>query len=213
MEKIKQTKIKKYGSLFNNRDKAKITVLKKYGVENVSQIPEVKTKVTNKGRYYTKPDAIVETVRRNINRKKPNLVKECLVCNTKFECRDVVSIRDKKYCSVKCYKQNVVNRFNTKPEIKFRNMLLQYSVPFNTQFYLKGKWFDFKINNTLIEIDGVYWHGKGILYEDMPQWRKQIFDNDRYKDRLANENNYKLIRIWEDELDNLNIQQLLNEIK
>lgn len=57
VESIKQTKLKRYGSsTYNNRDKATATTIDRYGVENVSQIDEVKAIVTSKGRYYSRVD-------------------------------------------------------------------------------------------------------------------------------------------------------------
>ena len=45
-EKIKQTKLKKYNNL-NNTEKIKETLKNKYGVENISQLEEIKKKKEN----------------------------------------------------------------------------------------------------------------------------------------------------------------------
>ena len=46
-KKIEETNIKRYGNkTFNNRSKAEQTCLERYGVENVSQVPEVQEKFT-----------------------------------------------------------------------------------------------------------------------------------------------------------------------
>lgn len=53
----KQTMLEKYGNEnYNNRNKAKNTLTEKYGVDNVAQIPEVKQKVSEKGRYFSRID-------------------------------------------------------------------------------------------------------------------------------------------------------------
>ena len=65
-----------------------------------------------------------------------------------------------------------------------------------------GKLYDFYIpsTNTLIEVDGIYWHGKHKNLEDLNDTQMKVRKNDEIKNRLANENGYTLIRIWEDEV-------------
>jgi len=55
--KTHATKLRKYGSIgFNNRDKAKRTLLETYGVENVSQLQEIKDKKAEKGYWFSRID-------------------------------------------------------------------------------------------------------------------------------------------------------------
>ena len=97
----------------------------------------------------------------------------------------------------------------TKPELELKKILEKYSIKYKSQFYLmykKGfkKIYDFCLPeyNILIEVDGYYWHSKNIRDEDIKNERlKKVRENDKIKDKLALENNYNLIRIWEDELD------------
>jgi hypothetical protein len=70
------------------------------------------------------------------------------------------------------------------------------------QFRLENRYFDYKIDNDLIEIDGNYWHAKNItnnFYAD------QFINlaNDVYKNHIAEKNGYNLYRIWEDNIDNI----------
>jgi very-short-patch-repair endonuclease len=52
------------------------------------------------------------------------------------------------------------------------------------QFRLKGKYYDGKYKNVLLEIDGVFWH----------RTPRQLA-NDLLKDQIAIENGYKIYRI------------------
>ena len=73
----------------------------------------------------------------------------------------------------------------------------------NTQynFELSGKFYDFYIpeKHLLIEVDGIYWHGRDVKKLDPTQKRVRI--NDQFKNILATECGYKLLRFWEDEIE------------
>lgn len=75
------------------------------------------------------------------------------------------------------------------------------------------KFYDFYLPkyDALIEVDGVYWHGKNLDYNDLNSTQKHTRNNDIVKNALAKEHNYKLIRVWEDEIDNFDVNKLINE--
>lgn len=86
-------------------------------------------------------------------------------------------------------------------------VLVENNIEFQYQFFLniKGliKSFDFKLKNKniLLEIDGDYYHGG-------PGCKKHFFkleetqQNDLFKTKLAEDNGYKVIRVWESEIKN-----------
>jgi very-short-patch-repair endonuclease len=97
----------------------------------------------------------------------------------------------------------------TKPELEFKSLLETNNIKYIFQYAIQWKrgwkkWYDFYIPtvNTLIEIDGVYWHGKGLLDEQLNNQQQQTRLNDTIKNELAKTNNYSLIRIWSDEIKN-----------
>lgn len=112
--------------------------------------------------------------------------------------------------------------FSKKPMNKLEkfvaSILEENNIPYHFQFFLKNKdgickSYDFKIKNKniLIEIDGDYWHGG-------PGINKHFFkleetkQNDLFKDQLAKDNGFSLIRIWESNIYNEpNI--IINKIK
>ena len=57
----------------------------------------------------------------------------------------------------------------------------------------------------MIEIDGVYWHGKDLSWNELNETQKTSRKNDEKKNQICLENNKKLIRLWEDELTKENI--------
>lgn len=77
-----------------------------------------------------------------------------------------------------------------------------------------GRFYDFYLpkENLLIEVDGVYWHSKDILYEDMTPTQKRNRRVDELKDRWAALNCIPLIRIWEDDI-NKHPESVMNMLK
>lgn len=65
-----------------------------------------------------------------------------------------------------------------------------------------GRFCDFAIegHNILIEVDGDYYHGYGLLYEKMDAIQKHNNAVDRYKNQWALEHNFKMVRFWEHEI-------------
>jgi len=100
----------------------------------------------------------------------------------------------------------------TSLEIKFEKHLQQKNLDYEYNFkvsypckdgYLKYKYYDFYLKdfNLLIEIHGNYWHPKENN-KNLSEIQKKNFQNDIFKKELAQKNGYKLIAIFENELDN-----------
>lgn len=66
-----------------------------------------------------------------------------------------------------------------------------------------GRYFDFYLpdHNTCIEVDGDYYHSYGKVYEDMSPMQKHNKRVDEQKNQWCMWNNYKLIRIWEHDIN------------
>lgn len=64
--------------------------------------------------------------------------------------------------------------------------------------------------NILIEVDGIYWHGKGVKDDKLNETQTKSRINDKFKNAIAEQNNIKLIRIWEDEITEEKVEELLN---
>ena len=94
----------------------------------------------------------------------------------------------------------------TAPEVKFAKMLKELKIKFETQKVLGNKIYDFYIPsaNILVEVDGDYYHGNPLIYEnkDLNKMQKRNMKNDKFKDVLAKGNGFKLERVWEYDLNN-----------
>lgn len=143
---------------------------------------------------------------KNVGGNPKKIEKLCKSCNSQYFV--VVSNGKSKYCSYKCA---LVDNFGigngrmTAPEIICENYLKEHNITYKYGFELCGKIFDFYIPeiNTLIEIDGVYWHGKNKTFTELNEVQLKNKKNDEIKNKIAVDNGYKLVRIWEDEIKNV----------
>ena len=93
----------------------------------------------------------------------------------------------------------------SKLEKKFaKEFLDKLGIEYEEQFEAKDikRFFDFKIKGrVLIEIDGDYYHSYGKVYEEMNPMQKKNARVDELKNKWAHSNGYKLIRIWEHDIN------------
>ena len=128
------------------------------------------------------------------------------------------------YCSARCSSiagrlaaQETGKKTGTKPEIHFIEWCKSNEVEYVHQYnvpWKKGwkKWYDFYLPkyNLLVEVDGVYWHGKGLLDSELNDQQSNTRRNDLEKNKLAAMRGYNLLRIWEDEINNFNKQKIIS---
>lgn len=89
----------------------------------------------------------------------------------------------------------------TAPEKTVASILNKLGIEFTEQFALEDRRYDFYIpaNKLLIEVDGTYWHCK--YNRDKPNVVQQKnMKNDLYKNQLAEDHGFEILRLWEDEL-------------
>ena len=94
----------------------------------------------------------------------------------------------------------------SKLELRFaKNFLDKLGVKYIYQYKAEsiGRYFDFYLNenNILIEVDGCYFHGKGLTYEEKSPMQKHNERIDKEKDMWAASHGIPLIRIWEDDIN------------
>jgi len=99
----------------------------------------------------------------------------------------------------------------TSIEKKIAKALSDLSIPYESQFYLKRKFFDFRISKSkiLIEVNGDFWHGNPKKYKSddilsHPGKKivaKEIWKKDKEKEKIAIENNFLVLVFWEDEIN------------
>jgi len=117
--------------------------------------------------------------------------------------------------TIRQHQNNKGNYKDTKPEIKSEKILEENNINYKKQFRLGNRLFDFYLPdyNILIEVDGIFYHGKNIKDEDLKyDIQKKSRKIDKLKDKIALDNGYKLFRVWEDELYKLE-ELINNELK
>lgn len=85
-----------------------------------------------------------------------------------------------------------------------KNFLMPLGIKYESQYYLKHKYYDFYIpsKKILIEVDGDYWHGNSKTNKSMNEMQKKNKINDMYKDRKAISSGFKILRFWESDIHN-----------
>ena len=97
-----------------------------------------------------------------------------------------------------------------------RDFLDKLGVEYIYQFEAKSikRFYDFYIPscNILLEIDGDFYHSKGLVYEEMSPMQKRNRRVDEQKNHWAAINCIKLIRIWESDINN-NPEGVMNMLR
>lgn len=84
---------------------------------------------------------------------------------------------------------------NSKPNLMFKKLLDSNDIKYDREVRIGTKLFDFKVNNTLIEIDPIASHNSTI---DIFGKRKPLNKNyHKEKSNLAKENGFRCIHIWD----------------
>lgn len=105
-------------------------------------------------------------------------------------------------CSNTLYHTLPSSKINTKPELKFKEILNELNINYIHNFKFMNYHFDFYLNDLdiLVEIDGNYWHGKGLKENELNFSQQKSRKNDINKNQICVNYNKKLIRFWEDEI-------------
>ncbi len=122
--------------------------------------------------------------------------------------------RSKEYYSAMGVKSVSKRPKKTKIEIKTEEKLKEIGYDFKYNFILNGKaQYDFLIDKKIIlEVHGDFWHGNPTIY--MALTERQIYKKERdiEKERLAIENGYRYLVIWESQIKQ-NDWSILDEIR
>lgn len=104
------------------------------------------------------------------------------------------------------------SRKATKPELMVARILKKNKIAFKREFEVLKKYFDFYLidYNILIECDGIYWHDKSGVSEQLMHIQNRV--NDIVKNALAAAKEIPLIRVWEDEIDEAKLIAEINRL-
>lgn len=225
-------------SLLISVSKQKKTLNKMYGVDNVSQIDFVKkkkkkTSIKNYGvdNIWKHPDYI-DIIEQSIIEKYGITRKELLSINSKKIWESKTIEEKDKWLKNSIHSDNAIKKNGcnsiSKLEKNVANLLIELSIPFETQFYIKTgkrKWklYDFKIKNTnlIIEVNGDYWHANPKIYKNLDKIKyfygdriaEDIWGKDEVKKNIAESHGYIVKYIWENDIKNMSKSELLTYLK
>lgn len=224
-----EKKTKRYKNLVER------TILEKYGVKNISQHPGVKQKVKNAfhekygGHSLQRPEIrlkVVETIRKKSKHEKQQIVdkiKNTMIAkygvSSAFMLQHSVKHRifnqrcaplsTRRHRTLNARKRLHVLTTDSNLETVFKEFLLSNHVLFEQNVSVDGFIFDFKIDQTLIEINGETWHFNPNQPSKFATFlnKEYIIDKDKRKQQSAISNGFKPVIIWESELFDLSFQQ------
>lgn len=209
--------IKKSSDLYTkNREK---TMFKKYGVKSPSQSNEVKEKIkqTNLERYGVEnvfqSEEVKEKIKETINKKYSvnNVMQNTDFSHKQNEAasKTILEKYGVEYFCLHPDCQKSSSGSNSKPNKKFENMLK--NIEYKREYVIDNRSFDFKVENTLIEIDPSITHNSTFGYKS-----KKPMDKNYHleKSRLAIKNGYRCIHIfdWDDANKVINTLKPKNKI-
>jgi len=103
----------------------------------------------------------------------------------------------------------------TSLEQRYYAMLKSLKVFYVPQYRIDNRYFDAYLPdyNLLIEFDGTFWHPKSVT-ECKYECQKKNFRVDKLKNRIAEENGHRILRIREEEpIDADEMRRILGETK
>jgi len=224
--------------------KTKKNLKEKYNVENISQLEEIKEKkkktflkhygVDNIRKWKPFYDYIKKIVEKKYGMTYSELIsmksKEVWAKKTDEQKNEWLnkSIRSDKANETK--RNNPIKGYwSSLLETKIENVLKENNITYTHQFIIKisnkkRRFYDFFLPeyNILIEVNGDYWHANPENYKpnDVIHYcfehtkAKEIWEKDKDKRILAEKKGWKLIYIWEKELNKLKTnKEILEHIK
>lgn len=205
ISKIKKTKKDRYGSeCYNNSEKAKMTCIQKYGVDNPMKNTTIVEKAikTNLERYGAKNFISSEYCDREEVQKKIETTNIERYGVSRATMSDEVKEKMKNTNLEKygvewaCQRAEAHNSRNSlsKPNQFISSILDEMGISYEREFYLNGYTYDFKIGDVLLEINPSATHNINFNPFDK---RKRLDKNyHKHKTLNANVRGYECIHIW-----------------
>ena len=202
-DKIKNTFMSKYGRNCGvNYNKSKQTLKEKYGedITNVSQLDFVKEKIKQSIQdkygvdYITQSEYFKEKSRSTWHKKygTDNPMKNTEI---KTKQKDVMLEKYGVECALTLTKHPINSKgCNSVVNSTFAGLLDKNNIGYEREFRIKNRTYDFKINDILVELNPTPTHNV-----DWNPWSGIGLDTNYHidKTKLANDNGYQCIHIWD----------------
>lgn len=206
-DKGRNTKKHRYGDPnFNNINKAKQTWLEKYGVDNPmkSNVVQNRSKQTCLEKYGTEyflnSDEYMSQKTKYLDKAKQTCLEKYGGLNSMSD--EDVKNKVKQTCLERygvewnCMRPEAKNsrNFNSKPNEEFKKLLEQNNIPYEREFKINNRLYDFKVRNTLIEINpspthNINWNPYGgKIIDNMYHFTKTINGKSQ---------GYNVINVWD----------------
>jgi G:T-mismatch repair DNA endonuclease (very short patch repair protein) len=200
--------------------KYKRTCLTKYGVDNVSKLQFIKDKKRHRRINFSKNienfvslrDVILSS---SINIRENNNIDE----NIKRDLQDLYKICYNYWLNLTDEQKDfLMDKIYSSIESKITNCLDKLNITYTRRFMVGRRFFDIKINNILIDVNGDIWHANPKLYKENDKITfpfkkvkaKHIWQKDKSKKELAESYGYKVFYIWESDIKNLSDDDTIN---
>lgn len=219
---IKKSKLEKYGNAnYNNQEQRAKTNIEKYGVDNQFKRIDMMNDIrkSNEEKYGSKNNIYKNLRTREQNSgsihnsyinqikktRKTNLEKYGIDWAAKSDIvRDTIKEAvketfqerygcDNYWTSPEARRSN--GSKNSKANLEFEQLLIKHNIKYEKEFLLENRYYDFKINNTLVEINPTATHNI-----DWSPWCSDKGLDKNYhaeKTDIATKNNFRCIHIWD----------------
>lgn len=229
-QKVKSYFVEKFGveNPFQNqqiKEKIKKTNLLKLGVQNPQQNQKIKQKTekTNIKRYGCKRPAQNKQVK---EKTRQYFLSKFGVKNP-FQNQQIKQKIKKKTLQNYGVQHSIVRnrRFIknvSKLELVVENILLTENVDFERQFPIDKYYYDFRVGDILIQVQGDFWHANPDIYSQNKllnyprigqKTAKEVWGYDQQKKVCAQGYGYKVIYVWEKDMKSMSKEQLIETIR
>lgn len=208
------------------KDKMKSTIKDKYGVDNYTKTEEYKTRINEL--YFIELNKKLE--QRNltfINKTEKTITLKCNDCNNIFSYsisafNTLIKVFETNFCPEcsRIFKNQNNTSKQEKEFVSFIKEIYKNKINENDRKILNGKELDIYIPELKLafEYDGTYWHADPRFFNENDKIKhclaSDIWERDKQKDLLCEQNGIKLIRIkeydWKN--DSNKIKQYIREI-
>lgn len=221
------------------KNKKKSTFLKNYGVDNIFKDPTFIKELDSilMAKYGVKRLCNIEKQKETIKNKPKEFfnerTKKSNITRNKWSDEKRQSIKDKKSKT----RKELWNKLSSKEkdtileklahntisslEVRVAKCLTELNISYESQYLLSYRYFDFKVNKVLIEINGDYWHANPEKYSandiiSFPKGKKilasSLWKKDEVKKRAAEKKGFTVFYIWEKELNTMTDLELKKRI-
>lgn len=220
-ERFKNTCLEKFGTEHPQqsnaiKEKTKNTFIEKYGYDALGSIPEIRKKITNTCQEKYGVDSYMQTQEfreksKNTCRKKygVDFVSQSAEIQAKISESKLRNYGDANYTNREKAKQTCLEKYSvewpcmrqearkfksdSKPNKKFEKILETNKISYEREFSIHSKSYDFKIGQTLVEINPFATHNSTWGLYGKPINKEYHLE----KTNLAKANGYKCIHVWD----------------